>query len=158
MSTEAPQTRLQKSDEHDLSKHSDHDSDSENDPLVQNLRSSVEIADHDRGLLDEEEEREKLLTSGEALEDSRGFFSKGRKTERAQNIPKEERRRKSRRSRRKKRGEKANSHDDEGELLYVMEEGGPKDDVSSQASRSSSELDKLDSARSSTSKVGQTRQ
>jgi len=131
---------------------SDAESDFENDPVAKHARNSTKIADHDRKLLDEEEEREKLLTAGNTRNIPRSFFNRRRNDVQLNHGGKTGKRtvHKSRRRRRKTKG---SSHDEEGELMYEMEEGGPKSETSSQASSSSAELDKMNLAHSSMSKV-----
>jgi len=129
------------------------DSDPEDDPVIRNARDSTEVAAHDQDLLDEEEEREKLLTAGRNGEVRKSFFtrnqgdpksSKGKRTPRRQGIRSRKRRGKSRRG----------GNDEEGELMYEMEEGGGgNDDISSQASSSSADRDKLNLQTPSTSRV-----
>ena len=82
------------------------------------------VRDNDRELLQQEEEREKLLTSGIQREDRTGPHD-GRRS-----------RRKVLRPRKSRPAEKADP-------MYEMEEGGFKDDRSSQASSSSLELDTI---------------
>lgn len=133
---------------------SDAESDFENDAVSQHARNSTEIAEHDRGLLDEEEEREKLLTAGDAQKvPSKGFFGRRRKDKKPAEIELNENKRKPRRSHKTRREKKGSGKDEEGELLYEMEEGGESYDTSSQASASSAELDKLNLTHSSISKV-----
>ena len=133
---------------------SDAESDFENDPVSQHARNSTEIAEHDRGLLDEEEEREELLTAGGAKKaPSKGFFGRRRKDKKPAEIELNETKRKPRRSHKTRREKKGSGKDEEGELLYEMEEGGESYDTSSQASASSAELNKLNLTHSSMSKV-----
>ena len=136
----------EKSSDDRLSITSDADSDFEGDVVVQHARNSAEIAEHDHEILDEEEEREKLL-AGESTGDApRGFFSKRHKGGQADMNKKVSR--KLRRSRKKRRHARDGSRDEEGELMYEMEEGGPTSETSSMASLSSTELDKLKSSMS----------
>lgn len=135
---------------------SDAESDYENDPVSQHSRNSTEIAEHDRGLLDEEEEREKLLAAGGTQKvPSKGFFGRRQKVQKPVEIELNASKRKPRRSHTTRRQKKGSSKDEEGELLYEMEEGGETYDTSSQASSSSAELDKFNLAHSSMSKVNQ---
>lgn len=131
------------------------DSDFENDPVVRDARNSTEVADHDREILVEEEEREKLLANGGRQNDPapRGFFTRKQEKESPSQTDIKESRRKARRSRKRRKHGRHGSHDEEGELMFEMEEGGPTDDTSSHASSSSAELDKLNRPRSSISKV-----
>lgn len=132
---------------------SDADSDFENDLADQQARNSTEVAEHDRGLLDEEEEREKLLIAGGAQKtSSKGFFGRRQKDKKLAEIELNENERKPRRSHKTRRDKKGSGKDEEGELLYEMEEGGETYDTSSQASSSSAELEKLNLAHSSMSK------
>ncbi len=117
------------------------DSDLDNDPVVLNARNSTEVADHDREVLEEEEERENLLATNGKEKRSNGFFGGRRNTETPQPAKR----------RRKKRS--ADVKDEEGKLMYEMEEGGPASDVSSQASRSSLEFDKLNLEKRPSSEV-----
>ena len=156
MSTTTPiaQERDAKEDYRDDS--SDADSEIDNDPVAQHARNSTELAEHDRGLLDEEEERETLLTGGRAQKDPpKGFFGRKQKDKEPSAIELNENKRRPGRTRRGKRGKKRNRKDEEGELLYEMEEGGKTYDASSHASSSSTELDKLNLSDSSMSKVFQ---
>lgn len=135
---------------------SDAESDFDNDPVAQHARNSTEIAEHDRGLLDDEEEREMLLTGGRAQKDPlKGFFGRRQKDKEPSAIELNENKKRPGRAQRGKRGKKCNRKDEEGELLYEMEEGGETYDASSQASSSSAELDKLNLSHSSMSKVFQ---
>lgn len=126
---------------------SDAGSDFEHDPLSQHLRNSGEIAEHDHGLLDEEEEREKLLatrTTQKTL--SQGFFGRRQKGNGSAEIEPNEKKQRPRRPHKTRREKKGSGKDEEGELLYEMEEGGETYDTSSQASSSSADLDKQDPA------------
>lgn len=104
---------------------------------------------HDRTVLEEEDEeqQEKLLTtsstqSGRSVGNDEAPFNQSRK------IRKKERRR-LRRGKRKEKG----TTDEEGKLMYEMEEGGSLDNLSSLSS-SSEELEKLKYQPSKTSPVG----
>lgn len=141
----------EKSSDDRLSIPSDADSGFEGDPIVQNARNSAEIAEHDREILNEEEEREKLLAGESTGDASTGFFSRRHKVGQADMNKQVSR--KLRRSRKKRRHARGGSRDEEGELMYEMEEGGPTSETSSLASSSSTELDKLNLKQSSMSKV-----
>lgn len=133
---------------------SDAESNFENDPVSQHARNSAEVAEHDRGLPDEEEEREKLLAARGAQEaPSKGFFGRKQKGKKLAETELNEEKRKPRRSHKTRREKKGSGQDEEGELLYEMEEGGETYDTSSQASSSSAELDKQGLAHSSMSRV-----
>lgn len=130
---------------------SDADSDFEDDPIARHARNSAEISERDHEILDEEEEREELLAGKSTKDAQRGFFSKRHKG--GQADMNKQASRKLRRSRKKKRHSRGGSRDEEGELMYEMEEGGPTSETSSLASSSSTELDKLNLKQSSMSKV-----
>lgn len=135
---------------------SDAESDIENDPASQHAPNSTQIAEHDRGLLDEEEEREKLLAAGGVRKTlSKSFLGRRRKDKKVAEIDLNENKRKHRRSHKTRKEKKGSGKDEEGELLYEMEEGGETYDTSSQASSSSADSDKLNLAHSSMSKVVQ---
>lgn len=154
MSTTTPTTQEKDLRQGYKDESSDAESDFENDPVAQHARSSTEIAEHDRGLLDEEEERERLLAAGSVQKTpSKGFFGRRQDIKRPGEVELGENKRKPRRSHKTRREKKGIGKDEEGELLYEMEEGGETYDTSSQASSSSAELDKLNLARSSMSKV-----
>ncbi|KAL4874060.1 hypothetical protein BDV12DRAFT_181924 [Aspergillus spectabilis] len=118
---------------------SEQDSDSEDDKFLARSRTTLELAEHDRTVLDDEEETEKLLTRTGPTHDLRRLFSPNRSNVR---IGKKEearrQRRKERREARKARRERQHGHGD-GEM-YEMEEGH-RDDESSLLSASSSDLD-----------------
>ncbi len=121
---------------------SDQDSDSEDDQVLQGAQSSLEIAEHDRSLLKEEEEREKLLTGDSAGKGLRRIFSGPHSNGSKVKIGRQERRTQRRQDRRAARRKKRGRNDEEGELMYEMEEGGLRDDASSASSNSSSEMDR----------------
>ena len=123
------------------------ESDLDNDLAVRTARDSTEVANHDREILDEEEEREKLLASSRKAKPSKGFFATSLNIE----VPHEKAgQHQAKRRRKKKNGD---IRDEEGTLMYEMEEGGPVSDISSQASGSSLELDKLNPEKRPTSRV-----
>ena len=127
----------------------DHDSISHH-----HVRNSTERARDDHELLEEEEERERLLAAGgEQKAPSKGFFGRRRRVKKPAEIELNSTKQKSRRPHQSRREKKGSSKDEEGELLYEMEEGGDTYDTSSQASSSSAELDKQNLKHSSTSKV-----
>lgn len=111
---------------------SEQDSDPEDDEFLRHPRSTLELAQHDRSVLDEEDEMEKLLTRHSPTQGLRRIFSPSASSVR---IGKKERRR-ARREARQTRRERVS---EEGELMYEMEEGFR--DVDSLMSRSSSDLD-----------------
>ncbi|RDW74589.1 alkaline phosphatase family protein [Aspergillus mulundensis] len=117
---------------------SDQDSDSEDDEFLARSRTTLELAEHDRTVLDDEEELEKLLTRSGPTHDIRRIFSPNRSNVR---IGKKEearrQRRRKERAARKARREKRHGDDEE---MYEMEEGHPGDE-SSLLSSSSSDSD-----------------
>ena len=147
----AQQEISEKSDDDGVSLPSDADSSFEDDPIVRHARNSVEVAEHDHEILDEEEEREKLLAGENTKDAPTGFF--GRRHDRRQPDMDKQASRGLCRSRKKRKHVRGGSHDEEGELMYEMEEGGPRSETSSLASSSSTELDKLNLKQSSMSKV-----
>ncbi|KAL9103523.1 MAG: hypothetical protein Q9163_001441 [Psora crenata] len=113
---------------------------SDDDPVVGHGRNSTQIAHYDREILEEESEQERLLARSARRQSTRGFFGKrngspqsGKKmSEKGDLKP------------RKRRKERPLHYDDEeGELMYEMEEGGPTSETSSLVSSSSTELDRL---------------
>lgn len=147
----AQQDISEKSGDDGVSIPSDADSDFEGDPIVRHARNSIEVAEHDHEILNEEEEREKLLAGENTKDATTGFFSRRHKGGQA-NMNKQASRGLCR-SRKKRKHARGGSRDEEGELMYEMEEGGPRSETSSVASSSSTELDKLNLRRSSMSKV-----
>ena len=126
--------------QHPTGREIDLEPESETDSLDIITRSSAEVRDSDRGILNEEDEREKLLTGSNGSERSKGLFGPHRGNDVKKELRKERRRERRRKSRRKD-----SSEDEQRELMFEMEEGGPKDEVNSQASSSSTELDKWSS-------------
>lgn len=114
-------------------------SESEDDLVLGEIRDSTELANHDRQVLLEEEEREEFLT--EKRSGHRPFFGRKGKNQGKVQIPKSTQQRSHKARKRKQDG----STREAGELLYKMEEGAAKEDTSSQASTSSTEVDRLGS-------------
>lgn len=110
---------------------SEQDSDSEDDEFLRHPRSTLELAQHDRSVLEDEDELEKLLTRRGPAHGIRRIFSPNGSRVR---IGKKERR--ARREARQARRERVS---EEGELMYEMEEGFRDDD--SLMSGSSSNMD-----------------
>ena len=118
----------------------------DNDPVSQHVRNSTELAKYDHGLLDEEEEREELLSTRETQRaPSRGFFARREKDKSPAGIELNEKKQRPRRPYKTRREKKGRGKDETGELLHEMEEGDETYDTSSQASSSSADLDKQDS-------------
>jgi hypothetical protein len=111
---------------------SEQDSDSDDDALLDQNRSTLEIAEHDRAVLEEEEELENLLTRGGGRGLRRIFSPNGSSVR----IGKTKKRRQRRGSRRERVSE-------DGELMYEMEEGF-SDDNASLLSRPSLDFDGKD--------------
>ena len=116
-------------DDASLRSPSEQDSDSEDDQFVHGSRTSIELAQYDRTVLDEEDEMEKLLTRNTGpTEGLRRIFSpsspvgnvKIGKKERRKQRRRQEQRDASRESRRKHTSEN-------GEFLYEMDEGDEED-------------------------------
>ncbi|KAL8762305.1 MAG: hypothetical protein Q9184_001674 [Pyrenodesmia sp. 2 TL-2023] len=109
-------------------------SDSEDDRMIQEARTSAEVADYDQQVLLDEEEKEELSTERPSKGQRSFFRRKGRSQASRQSYsgkPSKSRTYKARN--REHNGET----DEAGELLYEMEEGGTRDDTSSQASSTS---------------------
>ncbi|KAJ5091146.1 Type I phosphodiesterase/nucleotide pyrophosphatase/phosphate transferase [Penicillium alfredii] len=111
---------------------SEQDSDSEDDEFLSHERNTLELAEHDRAVLEDEEELEKLLTRRGPAHGLRRMLSPNASSVR---IGKREQRR-ARKEARKARRERVS---EEGELMYEMEEGFGDDEISL-ISRSSSKL------------------
>ncbi|PYH47969.1 alkaline phosphatase family protein [Aspergillus saccharolyticus JOP 1030-1] len=117
---------------------SEQDSDSEDDEFLRRSRTTLELAEHDRSVLDDEEETEKLLTRSGPTHGLRRIFSPNSSSVR---IGKQERRRQRRQARRDARSRRRGKLRGSAEMLFEMEEGHP-DDESSLLSSSSSDLDR----------------
>ena len=106
-------------------------------------------ARRDQEVLREEDERENLLLKhrddGDASEQQEGFLGRTFKSHK-------KKRRKEEGGRKRGVGKKGEEGED-GELMFEMEEGGPQSEISSQASMSSSELDKMNLATRRPTKV-----
>ena len=118
--------------------HSDQVSDSEDDKILRGARTSLELLEYDRAVLKEEEERETILVRQSSGEGIARIFNGGNDHGSKVRIGRRERRRKRKARKRRSRG----NDDEQGELMYEMEEGGQKDDTSSESSGSSTELDR----------------
>ncbi|KNG83060.1 type I phosphodiesterase / nucleotide pyrophosphatase family protein [Aspergillus nomiae NRRL 13137] len=97
---------------------SEQDSDSEDDEFLRRSRTTLELAEHDRMVLNDEEETEKLLIRGGPTHGLRRIFSLAAQVGQHEKMT------------------------DSGELMFEMEEGHREDDESSLLSRSSSDLDR----------------
>ena len=117
------------------------DAESDDDSLVHQSQDSIKKSQHDRQLLEEEDEREKLLTEGASPHGRPGFFN--RKLE--PSLQNDQRTSAKRRHKPAKRHKKRRDvyQDEEGKLIYELEDCFQESEMSSQASSSSAELDKL---------------
>ncbi|OJD10102.1 hypothetical protein AJ78_08749 [Emergomyces pasteurianus Ep9510] len=117
---------------------SDQDSDSEDDELIKGSRTTLELSEHDRTVLEEEEERERLLVKKNPTDGLRRIF--GHENGSSVRIGKRERRRQRRLQR---RAERIKTMEDKGEeegLVFEMEEGTFQDDAGSESSSAPSDL------------------
>jgi hypothetical protein len=118
---------------------SEQDSDSEDDEFLRRSRTTLELAEHDRAVLHDEEETEKLLIRGGPTHGFRQIFSPSSGSVK---IGKRERRRQRREARKDVRRGQHERMTDSGELMFEMEEGHREEDESSLLSRSSSDIDR----------------
>ncbi|KAI4753994.1 Phosphodiest-domain-containing protein [Aureobasidium sp. EXF-3400] len=112
-------------------------SDSDNDGLMREARTSTDIRQLDRKILETEEEAEELLTNKEKDRRLQGLFARKDGPSSGVKLSKRERRRYQREAQRK--GKKQHKQEEESELMYDMEEGH-KDSSDSAAS---SDIDRL---------------
>ncbi|OJD27952.1 hypothetical protein ACJ73_00642 [Blastomyces percursus] len=117
---------------------SDQDSDSEDDELVKGSRTTLELSQHDRTVLEEEEEGERLLVKKSPTHGLRRIF--GHENSSSVRIGKQERRRQRRLQRRAERITRMSDKGGEEGLMFEMEEGIFHDDASSESSAGSSDL------------------
>ncbi|KGO70283.1 Type I phosphodiesterase/nucleotide pyrophosphatase/phosphate transferase [Penicillium italicum] len=110
---------------------SEQDSDSDDDALLDQNRSTLELAEHDRAVLEDEEELENLLIRRGTRHGLRRIFSPNGSTVKIGKTKKE---------RPQRRGSRRERVSEDGELMYEMEEG-IGDDNASLLSRSSLDLD-----------------
>ncbi|ODM21398.1 hypothetical protein SI65_02241 [Aspergillus cristatus] len=107
-------------DDASLRSPSEQDSDPEDDEFLRRSRTTLELAEHDRTVLDEEDELEKLLTRSGPTHGLRRIFSPVSAGSGSVRIGKRERRRRRQERREARRREQKS---DEGELMYEMEDG-----------------------------------
>ena len=100
---------------------SDQESDSDDDALLDQNRSTLELAEHDRAVLEDEEELENLLIRRGTGQGLRRIFSPNGSTVKIGRTKKERRRR---------RGSRRERVSEDGELMYEMEEGIGDDNAS----------------------------
>jgi hypothetical protein len=119
---------------------SDQDSDSEDDQILQGTRSTLELARHDRTVLEAEDELERLLTKRTPTDGLKRILGVSHDTGSSVRIGKKEKRRRARQRRRAMRRKNAELGGDaeRDELMFEMEEGGFADDSSSLLSNSAS--------------------
>ncbi|KAJ9489691.1 hypothetical protein VN97_g3592 [Penicillium thymicola] len=110
---------------------SEQDSDPDDDALLDQNRSTLEIAEHDRAVLEDEEELEKLLIRRGTGQGLRRIFSPNGSSVKIG---------KTKSQRRQRRGSRRERVSEDGELMYEMEEG-IGDDNASLLSGSSLDLD-----------------
>ncbi|KAI9802519.1 MAG: hypothetical protein M1833_001591 [Piccolia ochrophora] len=124
---------------------SQQDTDSDDDQVLHGAQDSLEISKHDRLVLDEEEEREKLLARDGPNGGLRRIFSAGSREGPRIKIGKKECRRRRKAKKASTGGKRRASNEKllsgEGQM-YEMEEGGLKSDSSSVFSDSSADLDR----------------
>ncbi|SPN99740.1 related to nucleotide diphosphatase [Cephalotrichum gorgonifer] len=143
-----------------LHSRSDQDTDSDDDELQMRARDSKELRAHDRIMLMEEEEVEKLVTKSRHRRPQGGsgfnplsMFSRKKRgaidtpsNTSSDDVTTEKRRsRLARRHEKRERLKEQAEHGEDGELMYEMEEGGMKD--GSSTGESSEDLDEIDRAR-----------
>ncbi|KAI9677874.1 MAG: hypothetical protein M1829_002371 [Trizodia sp. TS-e1964] len=119
---------------------SEQDSDSEDDQVIYEAQNSLEIAQHDRSVLEEEEEREKLLVDDGPAEGLRRIFTGGHANASKVKIGKHERRRSRKQKLMDRKKNKLLHNGEDDHLMYEMEEG-VRSDSSIASSQASSELD-----------------
>lgn len=138
-----------------LHSRSDQDTDSDDDEMQLKTRSSNELRAHDRRMLAEEDEVEKMVTKSRRRQTTEGGFNplamfswrKRDAGDDASNRSSDDITTEKRRSRRARRREKRErlkehaEHGEDGELMYEMEEGGMKD--GSSTGDSSEDTDEL---------------
>jgi predicted AlkP superfamily pyrophosphatase or phosphodiesterase len=117
---------------------SEQDSDSDDDEFLRKSRTTLELAEHDRAVLEEEEEMEKLLVRSGPTHGLRRIFSPNGSSVKIGKYERDRDRRRKRQDERKRRRRSAAGQN--GELMYEMEEGY-RESESSLLSGSSSELD-----------------
>ncbi|EEH43817.1 uncharacterized protein PADG_00106 [Paracoccidioides brasiliensis Pb18] len=119
---------------------SDQDSDSEDDELVKDSRTTLELSQHDRTVLEEEEERERLLVRQSRVDGLWRILGSGHDNASSVRIGKRERKRQRCLQRRAERIKRQEGKENGQGLMYEMEEGKFHDDASSQSSAASSDL------------------
>ena len=117
----------------------DHESDTGSDGVGNGGHDSASVGDQDRESLQEEDEREKLLTKSTSPFTPRTLFGAGHNNDEGLvRISRKEKKKQKRRERRKQTGKGKRRKEEEGELMFEME-SGQLNDSSSESSRSSVE-------------------
>ncbi|KAF2452471.1 alkaline-phosphatase-like protein [Lineolata rhizophorae] len=111
-----------------------------NDDVASAGRPSEELASHDRELLDEEEERERLLTGAQSRSVRQGIqalFARAGPGGAGNDASARERTgsRREKRSARRKEARRKRRGGEEGELMYEMEEGGRRSESEASSER-----------------------
>ncbi|KAH7316599.1 alkaline-phosphatase-like protein [Stachybotrys elegans] len=150
-----------------LHSRSDQDTDSEDDELQMRARNSRELRAHDRIVLMEEEEMDRLVTDtrrqqdrqrrGSGLAVPSAFKLLGRRSNQTQAAPagsstedlhsEKRQSRRSRRQQKKQRLMEDAQHGEDGELMYEMESGGMRDGSSTGDSSERDDSDEVDRRR-----------
>lgn len=139
-----------------LHSRSDQDSDSDDDQLQQRARNSRELRAHDRIVLMEEEEMDRLVTSSRQEQKrvsslnvpnplrifGRSPSHSSLPTEDADVISEKQKARRSRRRQRRQKMLRNARQGEDGELMYEMEEGGMHSSGDSTPRRDSEEIDR----------------
>lgn len=140
---------------------SDQDTDSEDDEVLQGARTSAEIRAHDRRVLLDEEERDKLLEEssqrgrrGSGLAPLKKLFarrqgelggsSEGDIYQETEKRGERRKKRRERRSRKKTELLEDAGRGEDGRLMYEMEEGGMKEGSATGSSSETEDSDELD--------------
>ncbi|KAM5346786.1 hypothetical protein ACJ41O_009791 [Fusarium nematophilum] len=143
---------------------SDQDTDSDDDELISRARNSRELRAHDRIVLMEEEDIDRLVTdtrkkqererrgSGLAVPNLTKMFGRQNSSSRTlqpnsstEDLVSEKRRvRRNRRQRKRERLVEHAEHGEDGELMYEMEEGGMKEGSSTGESSERDDSDEMD--------------
>ncbi|KAL9119344.1 MAG: hypothetical protein Q9187_004101 [Circinaria calcarea] len=117
----------------------DHESDAENNTIGHGGHESASVRDCDWELLQEEEERERILSRPKPYSGLRVLLGAGHNdNEGLVRMSRKQRKQQKRRERRKNTNKDKRRHGDEGQLMFEIE-GGQLNDSSSESSRNSME-------------------
>lgn len=111
--------------------------DTDSDEEAAAARTSTDRRQHDRSIIEKEEEAEQLLAGQKVQNAGQAFFRRQDRDANQVRISNKERRRYKQEARRHRRGQEKG---EESELMYEMEEGAHRD--GSESSGNSSELDR----------------